>query len=551
MGSDVLGGFLKGFATGYALMQSKDEREYARAKTEYTKAMAEYYKSGGSRSSNAMRDANYQSQIEARNTNATNNTRRTDAYVESLKNKKGPTEASAVGLDDPDLVGNLDIGESSGDEFYNEASTEAIPEPEPIPEFSHGGVVPKKRRKLMRYANGGAVVQEEDPPIPNIESNEIMKRDREPTVTPVPTRPVAVPAGPNAAPGATGPGMPQTVQPPRPEAIPGAQQPPSPAPGGPGEGMQTPPGIGFSFQAGYDAATAAAEAMMAEHGLDKDEAVPTQDEDKKVAAFANDTKDMASPEQVEQLRQKFDPQKKLSLSQVNMKIAGGVWEAYMKMGDPKKATQAAVALYKNFRANYNQFTQIAQAAAKGGKVDEAIRAILSAYAYVPDGMEVELQKTKDGRFAYRYTDNKTGQVVSRGLKTPEEILSIVTHGAIPSFEELLAQSAGDPAVKAFEDAPSPAAVKGLGLEGGGGPGAGAVGVPTPGPYKNMTEASTVAEHKRRTGPERIDAIMKDNTEQNPFRARTQEELDMLPPGAWVLGPDGVAIQKNQPKPAGK
>lgn len=561
MGSDVLGGFLKGFAAGWAMMPSKDEREYAKAKTAYTRAMADYYANkGGTTATEAQRIKESEHRITDRDRRFKDQQRRTDAYVAGQGKSK--STSTDVGLGDPELVDNLDVEEQDPESYYESPDDieTAMPEPEPIPEFSRGGVVPppKKRRKMMRYANGGGVVQDEDPPvaIPPVTSNAAAKGNREPVVTQVPTRPVPLgPTAPNSArltPSA--PGMPQTVQPPRPEAIPGVE--PLPQGGAPAQGMpKAPPG--FSYTAGYDAAVAGLEDVAKDHKLDLDKpdtAVPDGKPDKKVEAFVKDTKDMASPDQLEQLRQKFDPGKKLSMDQVNMKVAAGVFETYMKMGDPAKATKAAAALVKAYRVYFNRHKALAEAAAKNGQVDEALRNVLQAHAYVPDGMEVKLQKTKDGSFAYQYVDNKTGKLVSRGVKSPDEMLSFVTNGGIGTFEQLLDQAAGDPSVKAFEDAPSPAALKGMGLEGGSGPGDGAVGVPTPGPYKSTTEASAVAEHQRRTSEaanRRLDEAVgagDGKTKETPFRVTSQAELDQLPPGAWVVV-NGRVGQKQAPKAA--
>lgn len=496
MGSDVLGGFLKGFTAGWALMPSKDEREYTRAKTDYTKAMAEYYRTGKS-SSTGMRDANYASQIAHRDRRAAE----IERHNRAMEGKKSSTgEASAVGLDDPDIIGALpddpyaDPSMDSSDDFTTdvddvEADT-GIPLPYSAPEdfYARGGPVtppPKHRQKVTRYANGGGVVSDDD---------EVTM-----PVTPPPVQGMPMNPAPMSAP--------------EPKAIPAPGDAPT------AEGQPTLP-QGFSYTAAVDAAVAGIEDVAKEHGLGADAAMPDPAaKNKKVEAFDKDTKDAASPDQMEELRKRFDPEGRLSMDQVNTKVLASVYEIYLKQGNAAKATKAAAAIYKHYKMMHNRFRGIASAAAEGGKPDEAAMAMLKAYAYVPDGAEVELQKTKSGRYAFQYTDQKTGKVVARGLKTPEEILSMATRGGIPSFEELIAAAAGDPATASVQPPSNTAKLEDT---------------------RRTTQAAT----------ERVDkALGMEGTgasKEAPFRVTSQAELDQLPPGTWV-SVDGRVGQKQAPK----
>jgi hypothetical protein len=96
------------------------------------------------------------------------------------------------------------------------------------------------------------------------------------------------------------------------------------------------------------------------------------------------------------------------------------------------------------------------AKAEAGDTDGAIAAFVRAYAYVPDGKEVKVQKTKSGRFAYQYVDNVTGKIISKGMMTPEEMLSVATKGHLKSDEDLALAERGpaSPAtVEALRGAP--------------------------------------------------------------------------------------------------
>lgn len=150
----------------------------------------------------------------------------------------------------------------------------------------------------------------------------------------------------------------------------------------------------------------------------------------------------ADPAQVKQVQSTVDPNQQLPESQRNMRALAWGYQWYLQQGKPKEASAYAGQLLQAYRQAYNRFSAIAQAAANNGDVDNATKAALKAYAYVPDGNNASVQKTPDGRYAYTYTNDK-GQTLQQGLLTPDEMLQRVTGMGMRSFDDLVVAAAGN------------------------------------------------------------------------------------------------------------
>lgn len=390
---DAVSGFIKGFMAGWEMVPSKSEREYEAAKTRYTNAMAKYYEEGGKSSDTTVRDANYNSQISDRSARTEEMIRHNKAMEANALKPRPKAEEAELEIPDSELTDDGSLNED-----IDTTDAEVL-----IDGFNKGGPVEalptRPRMSVKRYANGGGVVGEEE------------------MVDPQP----AVPLSQGAIPMAPG-----TQQ-----LAPEVQQPAAPQMNQPTAAAEESPG--FSYMAAFDAAKVGLEGAGKE-SAGKAKAIPGPGEESKGKDAG------ATVEEIKAMDPIVDKNRQLSESQRNAKKLAWGYEHYLQKGDTKRAKEYAVSMVKTFQDLRNRFNTIAAAKADQGDVDGAIGAALRAYAYVPDGLEVKLQKTKDGRFAYSYTDNVTGKTISKGLKTPEEMLSIITAGAASSMEDLVARA---------------------------------------------------------------------------------------------------------------
>jgi hypothetical protein len=540
---DAVGGFIKGFMAGWEMIPSKSEREYEQAKTRYTNAMAKYYEEGGKSSDTSARDANYNSQIQSRAARDAelvrhNKAMESKAGTSAFKKEEAPLEVPETAL-------------GTGEDLNEDAPAEEFEDV--IPGLNKGGPVQAlpPRMRVQRYANGGGVVGEEE------------------MVDPQPAVPLTAAAIPMA------PGTRQLA----PEVTPPPAQPAVAAGGGVGMPPAAEEGPGFSYTAVVDAAKVGL-AGIAEEGGDKEKASTRAIPGPKDKPTSKGTTP-ASIEEIKALDKVVDspepgaaPKPKLSESQRNAKKLAWGYEHYLQQGDIKKAKEYAVAMVKTFEDLRNRFNTIAAAKADQGDVDGAIGAALRAYAYVPDGMEVTLQKSKDGRFAYKYTDNVTGKVVSKGLKTPEEMLAIVTAGAASSMEDLVARASDmrqtlDPGVadavvtgekpkaainleeakaigatKAKRDAATAKANRYKDVDADKKADAAAKAAKKDAEVAAKNEKAATKDAERKAAAETKAAAK--YTRDTPASPVTQMDFDALPAGAWFINPkDGNLRQKKK------
>jgi hypothetical protein len=401
--------YLLAFKMGYDLIPSRSEREYEAAKTRYTNAMADYYatKNDGDSAYDAKRIENIDSQIASRKA-------RDATYAESVKKSGGskksdlfdgyvddgvsasaaPSSAipagpgSAPAEDEAPVAPVAPPPEEGGGEVWDPYGRAAEPEPiEETPGLAKGGAVPMPRHMVRRYANGGGVVEghgwapEENNPMPHA------------------TRPeTALP-----------PSNSFTAQPmsaPQPQAAPPAEE-------------LSP---GFSYTAAIDAAQAGIRGM----GV-KRKGIP----DGKADA------DAATIEEIKATDRVVDPGKRLSEAQRVMKKLAWGFEAAHQKGDPKAAGEVATSLMKTYKRLSQGYAQMGKTLEEKGDTDGALQAFVRAYAYIPDGREIKISKTPDGRFAYKYTDNVTGEVISKGIQTPDEMLAAASNGFMNRWEDLV------------------------------------------------------------------------------------------------------------------
>lgn len=148
-----------------------------------------------------------------------------------------------------------------------------------------------------------------------------------------------------------------------------------------------------------------------------------------------------SPEEMEAARRTVDPEGKLPESQRNMAALGAVYQFWANKGEPEKAQKVAFQMLQHYRLASQRYAAIAAHAAEQGNVDLATKAALKAYANVPDGREIQITASPDGKLQYVYTD-ENGQTLSKGVATPEQLAASAMGLATGGFDRAILQAAG-------------------------------------------------------------------------------------------------------------
>lgn len=131
--------------------------------------------------------------------------------------------------------------------------------------------------------------------------------------------------------------------------------------------------------------------------------------------------DALSPEEMDAARKAVDPEGRLTDSQRNMAALGSVYQYWANKGDPGRADKVAFQMLQHFRLASQRYAAIAAAAAEHGNMDMATKAALKAYSNVPDGRDMNLSLTGDGKLQYNYTD-ENGKTISKGVASPQEFV---------------------------------------------------------------------------------------------------------------------------------
>lgn len=202
----------------------------------------------------------------------------------------------------------------------------------------------------------------------------------------------------------------------------------------------SPPPPNFTATA-LEAAKAGIEEARVQVGLDG--AVDTPDAARRTEALQKGINSV-DPKQLEEVDAAISQgtgtdMSQMPVSQKNMMRLAYSYDFYTKNNMPKRAKAAAADLLQTYRLIHNRYIAIAQTAANEGDVDGAVDAALRAYAYIPDGRQVDIDKTEDG-YAFSYTDEETGKTISEALLSPDEILQAVTKHGMNSFDDLVLAS---------------------------------------------------------------------------------------------------------------
>lgn len=143
-----------------------------------------------------------------------------------------------------------------------------------------------------------------------------------------------------------------------------------------------------------------------------------------------------------QVMDKIDPDKKMPASERNMMALAEVYQFYTERGELDKAQDAAASMVQYYRRSFQQFAALARAAIEGGDLDKAQKAAIAAYANIPNGRDLSIEKLRDGKYEVRVTDMETGKEVTNQVMDPREFGAIAMGFGIDTFENELFAAAG-------------------------------------------------------------------------------------------------------------
>jgi len=225
---------------------------------------------------------------------------------------------------------------------------------------------------------------------------------------------IALPAGvtPPAI-GAPPPGMPTDIS---------AQARPRPAIGGAPMPQADPRKI-----SNIDAVAAATKYGLSQAQPAQPGAVPTGRGSRGMQAYARGA-GAAPADDMLALYRKIDPKAEMGESERNMTAIGTVYRYKMAKGDPQGANNAAMQMLQHYRTAAMQYAAIGAAALQQGAqtgdpkiIDSGLKAIMKSYANIPDGQEMKLWRSDDGRIGYSLKDQE-GKEVKGGIASPQQIL---------------------------------------------------------------------------------------------------------------------------------
>lgn len=190
---------------------------------------------------------------------------------------------------------------------------------------------------------------------------------------------------------------------------------------------------GYAPQAAHDAVLDALKRGQKAYGLDG-----------AVASNPRGARDYVSgkgaytPAEYQAVSRAIDPENKLPVGQRNLKILGAMYQYHLGKGDLEKAQQAAMRLTQFYRIASARFSALAATAAQDGNLDEAAKAAAQAFGFIPNGQDLKLTKSGDGKLSYTVTD-ENGRQVSKGIMSAEELVAAASR---INFDEMITNAAG-------------------------------------------------------------------------------------------------------------
>ncbi|MGZ3583193.1 MAG: hypothetical protein ACXVCT_10615 [Ktedonobacterales bacterium] len=199
---------------------------------------------------------------------------------------------------------------------------------------------------------------------------------------------------------------------------------------------------GFSAEAGRDAVIEAVRYGPQAYGLTQqpNTALPSPQRAQRVRAYMSG-QGAPSPQLMQQVYAKVDPEHKLSESQRVMAAMSAVRQYYLRQGNVQKANNAVLGMLQQNRINYMHYSALSKAALHGGNLDAAAMFASKAYANVPTGKDMKIVN-KNGRLVYTAIDDATGNIIRKGILTPQELGAAVTGFTPDQFDKTLMEMAG-------------------------------------------------------------------------------------------------------------
>ena len=204
---------------------------------------------------------------------------------------------------------------------------------------------------------------------------------------------------------------------------------------------------GSPLDSGHEAAREGLIALAQNHGMDVDEAIPTEESARDTLEYAtSDTEDTADPQDVEDMGEVVKASaeqygEELSDAEVKFLTLKALYDAALLEGDYDSARQVAASVVANYRMAFRQYTAIAQAAVADGNLESGVDAMVRAYAFIPDGMDVQVEKRGDD-FVVIQTDIETGQPAGEIiLLNPDEMTQMIMGVDGSYFEDMVVDAA--------------------------------------------------------------------------------------------------------------
>jgi hypothetical protein len=180
---------------------------------------------------------------------------------------------------------------------------------------------------------------------------------------------------------------------------------------------------------------------IAKTGADKDSAIADPELEKIRQQYIRGY-GAAPAQMMRQVIDKIDPNREMPAGERNIKAMGTVYQYYLDQGDLDKAKEAAASMVQYYRRTSQQFLALGQAAAEKGDIDNAAKAMIAAYANVPNGRDMSVEKNKDGNYTVTVTDARTGKPVNRVVASPRDIAAQAMNFNPATFDDEILNAAG-------------------------------------------------------------------------------------------------------------
>jgi hypothetical protein len=147
-----------------------------------------------------------------------------------------------------------------------------------------------------------------------------------------------------------------------------------------------------------------------------------------------------APTLLQQIYKAVDPKGQMTEAQRVMASYSALWQYHMRRGQLNEANKAAFGLLQVHRHNTMRYAALVRAADQG-HLDGAAQFAAKAFVNVPNGKDVRITN-EGGRLVYNAVDDRTGEVIRKGIFTPQEIGAWVMQTDPTKFDEYIHEFAG-------------------------------------------------------------------------------------------------------------